>query len=215
MLRRLPGRPEGEGRERNGAVESIVLVATALFFALAIQAYAVKPYRIPSPSMYPTLRVGDRVLVDRFAHRLGADPKVGEVTVFTPPQGAEDGRCGVAGEGPNYSGPRSHRPCSKPTPARADTAFVKRVVAGPGDSIEVRGGHVIRNGRAVREPYALACSQPACNLEPFTVPAGSWFMMGDNRGNSDDSRYWGPVPRSWIVGRAVVRYWPVDRAGGL
>ncbi len=204
-----------EGRQRNGVVELVALVATALFFALAIQAYAVKPYRIPSPSMFPTLHVGDRILVNRFAHRIGTDPQVGQITVFTPPQGAEDDRCGVAGEGPNYSGPDSHRPCSTPTPERAATTFVKRVVAGPGDTIEVRGGHVIRNGRAVHEPYAVPCAEPACDLGSFTVPAGSYFMMGDNRGNSDDSRFWGPVPRSWIVGRAVARYWPADRAGSL
>ena len=190
-----------------------MIVAAALFFALAIQAYAVKPYRIPSPSMLPTLRVGDRVLVDRLAHNLGADPKIGEITVFHPPQGADTSACGVAGEGPNYDGPRSRRPCSTPTPQRSDATFIKRVVAGPGDTIAVRHGHVIRNGRGVREPYALTCRQPACELGALTIPAGSFFLMGDNRGNSDDSRYWGPIPKSWIIGRAFFAYWPTGRIG--
>ena len=109
--------------KRGGAVELVVIVATALFFALAIQAYAVKPYRIPSPSMLPTLHIGDRVLVNRLAHRLGADPKVGQITVFTPPQGAQDSQCGVPGEGPFYTGPplNTDRHCSPkcvPEPTR-------------------------------------------------------------------------------------------------
>jgi signal peptidase I len=190
-------------------------IAIALFFALAIQAYAVKPYRIPSESMYPTLKVGQRVLVDRFDHRLGGDPSVGDVTVFTPPAGAVDNRCGVSGEGPNYAGKASGRSCSAPTPEKADTTFVKRVVGAPGDTIAVRNGHVIRNGKAVSEPFASSCGGSECNLAPITVPKGHWFMMGDNRGDSDDSRYWGPVPQAWIIGKAVATYWPPKSIGGV
>jgi signal peptidase I len=198
-----------------GPFELVLSVAAALFFALVIQAYAVKPYRIPSESMYPTLKVGQRVFVNRFAHRIGGTPHVGDVTVFTPPAGAVDGRCGIAGEGPDYSGPASRRSCAQPTPQKADTTFVKRVVAGPGDRIAVRRGHVVRNGKPVDEPYASTCDDAACNVGEITVPAGHWFLMGDNRGNSDDSRFWGPVPTGWIIGKAVVTYWPPGRVGGV
>lgn len=196
----------------------MLIVAGALFFALAIQAFAVKPYLIPSPSMLPTLVEGQRVLVDRFSHRIGSDPKLGDITVFHPPRGAEaplgEGQCGVAGEGPSYyHGPGTARSCSRPTPARADTTYVKRVVGMPGDRIEVRDGHVIRNGRRASEPFAGGCSDDVCNLQAIEVPAGEYFLMGDNRDDSKDSRFWGPVPRAWIIGKAVATYWPPSRIG--
>ena len=198
--------------------ELVVIVATALFFALAIQAYAVKPYVIPTPSMAPTLEIGQRVLVDRLSHRIGADPKLGEITVFMPPSGADSdgGQCGIAGEGPSYEGgPLSRRSCSRPTAGAGPQPYIKRVVGIPGDRIAVRDGHVIRNGRAVPEPFAAPCGGgPACDLEAVVIPPGHYFLMGDNRGNSDDSRYWGPVPRSQIIGRAVASFWPPDRVGG-
>jgi signal peptidase I len=196
-------------------VELVGTIAVALFFALVIQAYAVKPYRIPSESMYPTLKVGQRVLVDRIEHRLGGSPSVGDVTVFTPPAGAVDDACGVPGEGPNYAGRRSGSSCSQPTAAKAHTTFIKRVVAGPGDTVAVRNGHVIRNGRPASEPFASSCGGSECNLAPITVPKDHWFMMGDNRGDSDDSRYWGPVPQSWIIGKAMATSWPPKAVGGV
>jgi signal peptidase I len=197
-------------------IELVVIVAAALFFALTIQALAVKPYRIPSGSMLPTLKPGQRILVDRFSHRLGGDPALGDVTVFLPPKGADNGTCGHPGEGPFYAGgPETRHACSLPTAARSDTTFVKRVVGMPGDTIAVVNGHVIRNGRPAREPFASACAGAECNLNPITIPAGSYFLMGDNRGNSDDSRFWGPVPRKWIVGKAVISYWPPRDVGGL
>ena len=196
-------------------VEMVVIVATAAFFAVTIQAYAVKPYRIPSPSMEPTLKPGQRILVDRFSHLLGSDPAIGDITVFKPPEGAVTSQCGAPGEGPFYTGAASHRSCDHPTAARADSTFVKRVVGLPGDTIAVRHGHVIRNGRPADEPFARSCAGAACNLAAITVPRGYYFLMGDNRGNSDDSRFWGPVPRDWIIGEAIVSYWPPDRIGGL
>jgi signal peptidase I len=202
-------------RPLRSTVELVALVAAALFFALTIQAFAVKPYRIPSGSMLPTLKPGQRILVDRFSHRLGGNPRIGDITVFTPPAGAETGDCGVAGQGPFYDGAASLASCSRPTARRGDTTFVKRVVGLPGDTIAVHDGHVIRNGWPAREPFASSCGGPECNLAPITVPAGSYFLMGDNRGNSDDSRFWGPVPRAWIIGKALATYWPPRRVGGL
>jgi signal peptidase I len=198
--------------------ELVGIVAAAIFFALVIQAYAVKPYLIPSPSMAPTLAVGQRVLVDRFSHRLGGDPKLGDITVFMPPSGAESrgGQCGIDGEGPSYDDtPASRRSCSRPTPGAGRRAYIKRVVGLPGDRIAVRGGHVIRDGRRATELFAAPCGNGLeCDLGEIVVPAGHYFLMGDNRGNSDDSRYWGPVPRDQIIGHAVVTYWPPGRIGG-
>jgi len=193
-----------------------MIVAAALFFALTIQAFAVKPYRIPSESMLPTLKPGQRILVDRFSHRVGGEPGLNDVTVFYPARGVDTQQCGNAGQGPYYGGGAETRePCSKPTAAHSPTTFVKRVVGLPGDTIAIVNGHVIRNGKAAREPFASACSSADCNLNPIRVPAGHYFMMGDNRGNSDDSRFWGPVPLKWIIGKAVASYWPPKSVGGV
>jgi signal peptidase I len=204
-------------RSVRSLTELVLIVAAALFFAFSIQAFAVKPYVIPSKSMLPTLEVGQRVLVDRASHRLGGDPKLGEITVFKPPAGADraDNQCGVPGEGPSNDGPSSHRSCSRPMAGTGTKAFVKRVVGLPGDVITVRGGHVIRNGRRAVEPFIASCGgAPECNLGEVIVPPGDYFLMGDNRGDSDDSRYWGPVPRDQIIGHAVATYWPPGRIGG-
>ena len=103
-------------------VELILTVAVALFFALTIQAFAVKPYRIPSESMVPTLEKGQRILVNRFSHKIGGDPKLGDVTVFTPPEGADNGECGNAGQGPFYERRRASRASrARSRPARRRT----------------------------------------------------------------------------------------------
>jgi len=196
----------------SGLVELVVIVAVALGLALGIQALLVKPYRIPSESMVPTLEVGQRVLVNRIGKRF-SDPHVGDIVVFHPPLGSESDTCGNDQLGEN-------QPCDRPTSRRADINFIKRIVAGPGDTIAVRDGHVIRNGRPQREPYINnTCEGDAgrgCTLaDAIRVPAGHWFMMGDNRGESDDSRFWGPVPEGWIIGGAFATYWPPKRLGLL
>jgi signal peptidase I len=98
--------------------------------------------------------------------------------------------------------------------------FIKRVVAGPGDTLYVKDGHVYRNGKREQDSYINdTCAGDegrGCNLTtPITIPPGHWFMMGDNRGESDDSRFWGPVPRKWIIGEAFATYWPPRRIGLL
>jgi signal peptidase I len=193
----------------------VFIVAIALGLALAIQAFVVKPYRIPSGSMEPTLAVGERVLVNRIGNRL-SDPGVNDILVFHPPHGADINECGIPGQGAFYDGPQSRLPCSKPTATRSSQNFIKRVVGLPGDRIAIRDGHVVRNGVLQRESFAKPCgSGPECNLEQITIPRGEYFMMGDNRGQSDDSRYWGPVPRDWIIGGAFASYWPPKRIGPL
>jgi signal peptidase I len=196
----------------NGLVELVVIVAVALGLALGIQAVLVKPYRIPSESMVPTLDVGQRVLVNRIGKRF-SEPSVGDVVVFHPPAGSESDTCGNPELGED-------QPCSRPTSERADVNFIKRIVAGPGDRIAVEGGHVVLNGRRQREPFISdTCADDAgrgCSLpDAIRVPAGHYFMMGDNRGESDDSRFWGPVPEEWIIGGAFATYWPPKRIGLL
>jgi signal peptidase I len=205
-------------KSRSGAgslIELVVVVAVALGIALIVQALVVKPYRIPSGSMEPTLAVGERVIVNRIGNRFAA-PGLDDIVVFHPPRGADVNACGNPGQGPFYEGPESHVPCARPTATRSDQNFIKRVVALPGDTIAVRDGQVVRNGVRQREPFIHACGGgPDCNLGEITVPADHYFMMGDNRGASDDSRYWGPVPREWIIGGAFVSYWPPKRVGLL
>jgi signal peptidase I len=198
---------------KNALFETVFLVAIALGLALSVQAYAVKPYRIPSGSMEPTLKVGQRVLVNRLTHRLGSDPKVGDIIVFHPPVSADAQDCGREDQGGG-----TQFPCSQPVPKADHQNFIKRVVAVGGDTIAIRRGHVIRNGAMAKEPFAAKCSESTeqCTFSrAITVPKGYVFVMGDNRGASDDSRYWGPVPISWVIGDAIATYWPPGRIGGV
>jgi signal peptidase I len=191
--------------------ELVVIVAMALGIALLVQWLLVKPYRIPSGSMEPTLKVGQRVLVDRITHRLGSDPAVGDIITFHPPAGADENpaRCGTT--------PADGQPCPLPTAQRSSQTFIKRVVGVGGDRITVRNGHVIRNGKAASESFTAPCGGgEGCDLpRAITVPKGDVFVMGDNRGASDDSRFWGPVPIKWVIGDAFFTYWPPKRIGTL
>ena len=193
-------------------VELVLIVATALGLALLIQAFLVKPYRIPSESMEPTLDVGQRVLVNRIGNRFSA-PKVGEIMVFHPPEGWKLAtKCGNPRQGEGHAAA-----CGRPSPQQSSDNFIKRVVALPGDRISIRNGHVIRNGRPEPDAYIRPCQAGAeCDFpQSITIPPGHYFMMGDNRGSSDDSRFWGPVPKGWIVGGAFATYWPPARVGLL
>jgi len=194
-------------------LELVLIVAVALGLALGIQAFLVKPYRIPSASMVPTLQEEQRVLVNRIGARF-TDPSVGDVVVFHPPVGANQSQCGA----PLHENPDTgevDQVCTKATPTRDDSNFIKRVVAGPGDTIAVRDGRAVVNGKPLDEPYIRPCGGgDVCNLpREFRVPADHYFMMGDNRGSSDDSRFWGPVPEEWVIGEAFATYWPPDRIG--
>jgi signal peptidase I len=113
--------------------------------------------------------------------------------------------------------------CAQPEPVQSSTNFIKRIVGGPGDEIYIREGHVFRKAAgktqfvAEQDSYIKPCgSSQECNFPvPIKVPPGHWFMMGDNRGESDDSRFWGPVPTGWIIGEAFATYWPIRRIGLL
>jgi signal peptidase I len=191
-------------------LELIVTIAVAIALALLIQAFIVKPYRIPSQSMLPTLAVGQRIL----ANRLINHPSVGDIVVFHPPSGADPATptCGSANQGDGHP-----QACDMPTAGESGQTFIKRVVGGPGDTIKIINGHVYRNGVPEPDPYTEPCGAAgSCNFPgPIVIPPGDYFMMGDNRGSSDDSRFWGPVPDKWIIGVAFFTYWPPDRFGFL
>ncbi len=192
----------------SSAIELVVIVVIALGLALGIQAFIVKPYKIPSGSMEPTLAIGQRVLVNRIGNDFNS-PHVGQIVVFHPPIDAEAEVCGQA-----------HKPgaaCDMPQTQKSSENFIKRIVAGPGDVISIQNGHVIRNGKPEKDSYIAPCDPgDQCSFPtPIKIPPGMWFMMGDNRGQSDDSRFWGPVPTKWIIGEAFATYWPPSRIGFL
>jgi signal peptidase I len=197
-----------EKSTRGSLIELVTIVAVALGLALGIQAFLVKPFRIPSESMVPTLEIGQRVLVDRVSFRF-SDPDRGDIVVFKPPAGADTNSCGVQHPGDTA--------CPEPTEDRSDTNFIKRVIGLPGDRLKVIDGAAYINGRKLDEPYARLDSECGiCNLPgEITVPDDMYFMMGDNRGASADSREWGPVPKKWMIGKAFMTYWPPNRIGFL
>lgn len=156
-------------------------------------------YRIPSASMMPTLHVGQIVVSDNAALRT-APPALGAIVVFHPPAGADamGPKCGVSHQGAGFP-----RVCGAPTAQESTQTFIKRVVGLPGDRIALVNGTVIRNGRPEPRAYRVVpCHhEPDCNFpRPITVPAGEYFVLGDNLPASDDSRFWGPVKRSWLIG---------------
>ena len=181
--------------KRRTIAEYLLVAVCAILAALLVQAFLVKPYRIPSESMAATLVPRDRVLVNRVVYRLHA-PGRGDIVVVDS--------------------------------AAVGRILIKRVVALPGETIAVSGGSVYIDGRRLVEPYVQKVggdtepTEPfrgtgeAWSLErPFRVPAGKYFLMGDNRAVSDDSRDWGPAPRRELIGEAFLTYWPLSRLHGL
>jgi signal peptidase I len=206
-------------RKPKSAVKSVIelalTVVIAVGLALLIQAFIVKPYKIPSGSMEPTLHINQRILADR----LIGNPGLGNIIVFHPPEGATPANgagpvCGNSNQGGD-GGPTAQA-CDKPTAQASSQTFIKRVVGLPGDTIKIIDGQVYRNGKLEKDTSMFPCApdESTCNFPvPIKIPPGHYFMMGDNRGESDDSRFWGPVPDSWIIGQAVFTYWPPDRIG--
>lgn len=169
-----------------GASEWIVIVGGALLAALLVKTFLFQAFYIPSPSMTPTLAVGDRVLVNKVSYKVGEIER-GDVVVFA-------------------------RPASEGTGGIKD--LIKRVVALPGETIESRNGKVFVDDRLIGETY-LTEQGSTENLQRQEVPAGMVFVMGDNRANSKDSRVFGPIPIDSVVGRAYVRVWPLNHLGLL
>lgn len=195
--------------------ELVATVIVALALALVVQAFLVKPYRIPSGSMLPTLAIGQRILTNR----MDTHPDIADVVVFHPPRGADlgAGQCGNSRQGFGAGEAALAQPCDRPLASTSKQTFVKRVVGLPGDVLRIVDGHVIRNGKREPDAYIAACDGVAeCTFtRSIRIPVGDYYMMGDNRGDSDDSRYWGPVPQRDIIGNGLFTYWPPDRIGVL
>jgi len=195
--------------------EMVIIVVVALGLALGIQAFLIKPYRIPSGSMEPTLAIDQRILVDRIGMHF-TSPHIGEIMVFHPP--ANYTTCADPNQGSNGGeGAGDGQACDVAQKTPSSVTFVKRVVGLPGDHLQIVNGRVILNGKPENAPYIVRCNgDPACNFpKTIVVPKGDYYMMGDNRPDSEDSRFWGPVPRAWLIGQAFFTYWPPDRVGFL
>jgi signal peptidase I len=178
------------------ALDWVLTIAGAVAVVVAIKAWVVNPYRIPSSSMEPTLhcarpglgceaQYSDRVLANRFIYHFGK-PHRGDIVVFDTP-------------------PRTLQEC------HAGGTFVKRLIGLPGDHVSERDGFVYINGKELSEPYIQPGRRDHAPAREWTVPKGDYFMMGDNRANSCDSRVWGPVPRKNLIGKVFATYWPPGR----
>jgi signal peptidase I len=184
------------------------LLVAAVILTVLVKGFLIQAFFIPSRSMEPTLDVGDRVVVNRLAYRLG-DPAHGQVVVFLRPTatGQDPPR------GPLSWARRAVAQGLGGTPPGSED-LIKRVVGLPGDVIEGRDGYLWRNGRRVDEPY-LRTSTFTSEFEAVRVKPDHFWMMGDNREDSADSRAFGQVHRSALVGRAVLTIWPVPHVDGL
>jgi signal peptidase I len=206
------GDPRGKGKPQQGALavvrETAVLVVLAILLAVLFKTFLVQAFYIPSGSMEPTLDISDRVLVEKVSYRFG-EVKDGDVIVFVHD---------LPGVEPESSNPVvrffSSLGQAVGVAPPSDRDFIKRVVGTPGDRITCQQGRLYRNGSAVNEPY-LAPGTRTENCTPTTIPDGKLYVMGDNRNNSEDSRTFGPIDRSTLVGRAFVRIWPLSHTGWL
>ena len=187
------GRTELPARSSRWLREGIVVVVVAVLVAVLLRTFVVQTFYIPSGSMEPTLQIGDRILVDKLSYHLHGVHR-GDIVVFGRPR-AEN--CG----GPEVND------------------LVKRVVGLPGDVLTLSGGYVYVDGRRLDESWLPSSEQGVTTAGPtgtsydlahaYRVPANDYFVMGDNRTDSCDSRYWGPVRRSLIVGKVSLRVWPI------
>jgi signal peptidase I len=187
-----PDAPPANPHPTRWVKEAIIVVVVAVLVAIVLRTFVVQTFFIPSGSMEPTLKVGDRILVNKLSYHFhGVDR--GDIVVFSRPP-AEN--CG----GPEVND------------------LVKRVIGLPGDVVSLSGGNVYIDGKRLNESWLPTSEQGitvagppgnSSNLaQPYRVPANDYFVMGDNRTDSCDSRYWGPITRSLIVGKVEVRVWP-------
>lgn len=166
--------------------ENFILVAIALTLALFIRTYIAEPRFIPSDSMVPTLHTGDRLVVEKVSYHFHP-PHFGDIVVFQPPKELQ------------------RRGYTK------DQAFIKRIIGQPGETVAVSKGKVYLNGQPIEENYIA--EPPILPFPTVQIPPNQFFVMGDNRNDSNDSRYWGFLPTENIIGRATFRFYPFDRIG--
>lgn len=171
-------------------VNLVVCIAIVLAAAWGIRSFVIEPFEVPSASMETTIMTGDRLFAEKVSYHF-SEPKAGDIVVFSDPQ----------------------------VPSRV---LVKRIIATEGQTVNLVNGYVYVDGVKLSEPYTQGLSYPlsktASNVSlsfPCTIPAGEVWVMGDNRENSSDSRYFGPVDSDSIFGKAFVTYWPINRIGLL
>jgi signal peptidase I len=196
-------KPTDAPKVENPWVETIKTIGLSVVLAFGIRSFVAEARYIPSGSMLPTLQIDDRLIIDKITYRL-RDPMRGDIVVFNPTAQLEK---------ENYK-----------------DAFIKRVIGVPGDRVDVKGGKVYINGKVLSEKYLdeppakdWSTTDPYASDEQYkvpwpkngVVPQGQYLVLGDNRNNSYDSHYWGFVPKDKIVGRATVRFWPMNRVGGI
>jgi signal peptidase I len=193
----------GLPRQWRVAIDWAITILGAVAIVLAIKAYVVNPYRIPSSSMEPTLhcakpdsgclaRFSDRVLANRFIYHF-RDPHRGEIVVFKTP-------------------PRAQAVCSGGGQGGGET-FVKRLMGLPGDRWRMQDGYLYVNGERLNEPYIEPDRRGTDTIPEKTISKGEYLMLGDNRASSCDSRRWGYVPRKNLIGPVFAIYWPPRRIG--
>ncbi len=172
-------------------VEGLKTIALSVVMAIGMRQFVAQAFFIPTGSMEPTLAINDRLMVDKLSYRL-SPPQRGDVVVFTPPAAAAK--------------------CTR-TNIPPQNFYIKRAIGLPGDRVEVKAGQVLINDQPLAENYLK--DQPNYEMNPVTVPAHQYLVLGDNRNNSCDGHYWGFVPQENIIGKAIVRFWPTDRVGQL
>ena len=208
-MQRIHGRRAAARRTRRRFFAELpFLLVAALVLTVLVKGFLIQAFFIPSRSMEPTLDVGDRVVVNRLAYRLG-DPAHGQVVVFLRPTTADQ----APATGPVSWVRRAVAQGLGGTPP-GNEDLIKRVVGLPGDVIEGRDGYLIRNNRRVDEPY-LRPNTFTSDFKKVRVKPDHFWVMGDNREDSADSRVFGQVHRSALVGRAILTVWPVPHAGSL
>jgi signal peptidase I len=194
---------------RRNTIEWVVVVAGALVVAVIIKTFLFQAFYIPSPSMEPTLKVGDRVLVNKLSYKLHSVHR-SDIVVFERPSTAPQTVEGCDGNPVVITPPNNSEEVHD---------LIKRVIALGGETVESRGGRIYVNGKALDESYlpvnVLTPSFDTFSSQCIRVPKGDVFVLGDNRTNSSASNKFGPIPESLIVGRAFVRVWPLGSIGGI
>jgi signal peptidase I len=203
-------------KEKEGGIgffkELPILIVVAIVIALLIKTFVVQAFYIPSGSMENTLLINDRVLVSKFIYDFTA-PKPGQIVVFVAPASVSDAPIPPTG----FAGFINSLKEALGLPS-TERDFIKRVVAVGGDTVQIKNAQLYVNGQAVNEPYLSPAARLPSSMPDYPVGGGvekvpphDLFVMGDNRGDSEDSRVFGPIPLSSVVGEAFVRIWPASR----